>query len=120
MTDGDHQAAESEACEVIVTAPDPHWLAAFVRGLIEDRLVAAAHLLPIRSLYRWQGQLHDERETRAALHTRREHIDAILARTQREHPFEVPGVVVLPITAGGPAYLRWLMEQTTSTKGTKS
>jgi periplasmic divalent cation tolerance protein len=29
-----------------------------------------------------------------------------------EHPYEVPGVVAVPIIDGGPAYLHWILEQT--------
>ena len=32
------------------------------RTLIEERLVACANLIPISSLYRWEGELQDDRE----------------------------------------------------------
>jgi periplasmic divalent cation tolerance protein len=32
-----------ELCEVVITAPDPDWLCAFARSLVEDRLAASAH-----------------------------------------------------------------------------
>lgn len=101
-----------EFCEVIITAPDHEWLAAFVRRLVEDRLCAAGHLFPMRTIYRWQGALHDTTETRAALHTRASLVAAIVERTDAEHPYEVPGVVALPITAGGSAYLDWITAST--------
>jgi periplasmic divalent cation tolerance protein len=103
-----------EVCEVVITAPDGEWLAAFVRRLIEDRLAAAGHLFPMRTLYRWQGTLHDEPETRAAIHTRVSLVSAILNRVHAEHPYEVPGAVVLPIATGNPAYLTWIVSETGS------
>lgn len=33
----------SELCEVVITAPDPDWLYAFARSLVEDGLAASAH-----------------------------------------------------------------------------
>lgn len=101
-----------EFCEVIITAPDGEWLAAFVRGLVEDRLCAAGHLFPMRTIYRWQGELHDTAETRAALHTRASLVAAIVERTNAEHPYEVPGIVAVPITGGGPGYLDWITAST--------
>lgn len=104
----------SEPCvEVVVTAPDVDWLVAFTRRLVEDRLVAGGHhVAPIRSLYRWQGAIEDQAETRVALHTRASLVDAITERTNAEHPYEVPCVIALPITAGNPAYLDWIVAET--------
>ena len=104
-----------DPCEVIITAPDPDWLAAFVRQLVDDRLAAAGHVAPIRSIYRWEGAVHDVNEARAALHTRAALVPAIIDRTNAEHPYDVPGVVALPITAGNPAYLDWINNSTLGT-----
>ena len=58
-------------CEVIITADNEDWLMNFTRSLVEDRLVACGqHIAPIRSIYRWDGTIHDDREMRVALHTR--------------------------------------------------
>ena len=104
----------SEPCvEVVVTAPDADWLVAFTRRLVEDRLAACGHhVAPIRSLYRWQGTIEDETEARVALHTRASLVREVIERTTAEHPFEVPCVIALPITAGNPAYLEWIVAET--------
>lgn len=104
----------SEPCvEVVVTAPDVNWLVAFTRRLVEDRLVACGHhVAPIRSIYRWQGAIEDQPEARVALHTRASLVDAVTKRTNAEHPYEVPCVIALPITAGNPAYLEWIVTET--------
>ncbi|HET6391589.1 MAG TPA: divalent-cation tolerance protein CutA [Blastococcus sp.] len=104
---------EPECCEVVVTAADADWLAGFTRTLVEEGLVACGHLLgPIRSVYRWEGAVHDEPEARVALHTRRSLVDAVVARTAQLHPYEVPCVIAMPLVGGEPAYLRWVHEQT--------
>jgi periplasmic divalent cation tolerance protein len=102
-----------EAVEVIVTGPDPDWLAAFTRRLVDDRLAACGHnIAPIRSIYRWQGQVYDEAEARVALHTRRSLVERITERADSEHPYEVPCVIAVAIVAGNPAYLRWVLAET--------
>jgi periplasmic divalent cation tolerance protein len=102
-----------EVCEVIITAPDPEWLVEFTRRLVVDGLCASGHnFAPIRSIYRWQGQIYDRTEGRVALRTRRDLLPKILERTQREHPYEVPSVVAVPITDGGPDYILWILEET--------
>jgi periplasmic divalent cation tolerance protein len=110
---------DTEFCEVVITADDPRWLAGFTRTLVEERLAACGHLVaPIRSIYRWDGAVHDETEARVALHTRRALVDVIVARTNQEHGYEVPCVIALPLTGGNPAYLAWLAAETaTSSAG---
>jgi periplasmic divalent cation tolerance protein len=106
---------DEEYCEVVVTAGDADWLAGFTRTLVEERLAACGHQLEaIRSVYRWQGEVHDEREARVALHTRRSLVPAIVARTEQLHPYELPCVIALPLVGGNPAYLRWIAEETGS------
>jgi periplasmic divalent cation tolerance protein len=97
----------TELCEVVITAPDPDWLYSFARSLVEDRLAASAHnFTPVRSIYRWQGQVHERAEGRVSLNTSRERVAEIVARARREHPYQVPGVSTRPIIDGNPDYLR--------------
>jgi periplasmic divalent cation tolerance protein len=104
---------DEEFCEVVVTAADADWLAGFTRTLVEERLAACGHhTAPIRSVYRWQGEVQDEPEARVALHTRRDLVPRIVARTRQLHPYDVPCVIALPLVGGNPDYLRWVDEET--------
>jgi len=109
----DSSAEDAECCEVVVTGPDPEWLAGYTRTLVEERLAACGHnLARIRSIYRWEGVVHDEAEARVALHTRRSLVPEVVDRTHELHPYDVPCVIALPLVGGDPAYLRWIAEQT--------
>ena len=89
---------DEECCEVVVTAADADWLAGFTRTLVEERLAACGHVsAPIRSVYRWEGAVHDEAEARVALHTRRSLVPAIVARTDELHPYDIPCVIALSL-----------------------
>lgn len=102
-----------EVCEVVITAPDSEWLASFTRRLVADQICASGHCIsPIRSIYRWQGVIHDEAEARVVLHTRTALVPEIIERARREHPYEVPCVIALPIRSGNPAYLEWILNGT--------
>jgi periplasmic divalent cation tolerance protein len=104
---------DEEFCEVVVTAGDAGWLAGFTRTLVEERLAACGHVTgEIRSVYRWDGAIHDEPEARVALHTRRSLVPAIVVRAGQLHPYDVPCVIALPLVGGNPAYLRWIGEET--------
>jgi periplasmic divalent cation tolerance protein len=100
-------------CEVIITADDEDRLINFTRSLVEDRLAACGqHVAPIRSIYRWNGSIHDDREIRVALHTRASLVPAIVDRANRQLSYEVPCVLALSVETGNPDYLAWVIEQT--------
>jgi len=106
-----------EVCEVVITGPSQEWVATFTRQLVDDHLAACGHTISeIRSTYRWQDAVHDETEARVALHTRRSLVPAIVDRANRDHPYDVPCVIALPIVEGNPAYVDWVLDETANGK----
>lgn len=106
---------DSDVCELVITAADPESLADLTRLLVEDRLVACGHQIEIiRSMYRWDGEVHDEPEARVNLHTRLELVDRIVQRVRAHHPYDVPCLIALPVIAGNPDYLEWVAAETRS------
>jgi periplasmic divalent cation tolerance protein len=101
-----------DVCEMVITADDEGWLIDFTRSLVADRLAACGHHQPIRSVFRWQGSMQEERETRVALHTRQSLVDTIIERVTGAHPYDVPCVIALPVVGGSPAYLAWVLAET--------
>jgi periplasmic divalent cation tolerance protein len=112
MSDDD-QAEDIEICEIVITAPDAEWLATFCRSLIEDRLAAAVHIIEdIRTLYRWQGEIHDTHEARAHIRTRMGHIENIAAKAKASHPYQVPSITMFCLVALNGAYSDWIVTMT--------
>lgn len=104
---------DADYAEVVITADDAEWLAAFTRSLVEDRLAACGHTITgMRATYRWDDTIHDDPQARVALHTRASLVGEIVARADRDHPDEVPCVIALPITGGNRAYLDWISAET--------
>lgn len=83
------------------------------RQLVTEGLCASAHNFdPVRSVYRWRGEVQERTEGRASLHTKMSLIDAIVPRVKEAHPYEVPGISARPITNGNPDYLQWIINET--------
>lgn len=107
-------APAEDLCEVIVTAPDGAWLEDLCRQLVSNRLASSAHVIHnVRSIYRWQGSVHEITEARAFLRSRTRLVDALTAYVVERHPYDVPNVTALPIVAGNPEYLDWIRTETT-------
>jgi periplasmic divalent cation tolerance protein len=87
-------------------------LYSFARALVKEGLAASAHnFTPVRSIYRWQSQVHERTEGRVSLNTGRGRVAEIVARAQREHPYQVPGVSTRAIIDGNPDYLAWIAKR---------
>lgn len=85
-----------------------------VRTLVSEQLAACGNLVgPIRSIYRWQGEVQDEPETLVILKTTRDRFEAMRARLVELHPYEVAEVIALPVEAGHAPYLAWVAAETT-------
>jgi periplasmic divalent cation tolerance protein len=94
---------------VLVTAPDAEVGARIGRALVEEGLAACANLVPgVRSIYRWQGAVHDDAEVLLILKTRAALSAALAARVRALHPYQLPEVLALPVAGGSEPYLDWV------------
>ncbi len=84
------------------------------RTLVEERLAACVNVLPgVTSVYRWEGALQEDEEVVLLAKTREALADAVRARIEALHAYDLPCVVVLPHGASGSArYRAWVEEQT--------
>lgn len=97
---------------VLITAPDAETGARLARALVEERLAACANLVPgVRSIYRFEGQVHDDPEVLLVVKTRRERCEALAERVRALHPYALPEVLALDAAGGSPAYLRWVGDE---------
>lgn len=98
---------------VLTTLPGDADGISFARTLVGERLAACVNLLaPMDSVYRWEGHVEQDTERQVIVKTSRERVVALWDRIRELHPYEVPEFVVLSITDGSDAYLRWLGEST--------
>jgi periplasmic divalent cation tolerance protein len=96
---------------VSVAAPDGQTALRLARLLVEGRLAACVQIVdPIRSVYRWQGEVKDETEVLLLAKSAVDLVPRIDELLRREHPYEVPELAAVPIATGSPAYLKWLEE----------
>jgi periplasmic divalent cation tolerance protein len=105
-----------DAIVVITTLASAEEAVTLVRTLLERRLIACGNILPgVRSLYRWEGKVADEREVIVILKTRRVRLDALELAFGELHPYKVPELLALPVSAGLHKYLEWIDDETSLT-----
>ncbi len=97
---------------VFVTAGSEEEAATIARSLVELRLAACASIVPrIRSIYRWQGQIHDEQECLIIIKAATSQFEVLQERVRELHSYEVPEIISFPVTRGLPQYLDWVLRQ---------
>ena len=101
------------ALVVIATVPDENLAVKVTAALLQQGLAACVHALPAgKSTYRWQGNVETASEITLLIKTRSAHYAELEAVLTRLHPYDVPEILALPVIAGLPAYLNWIMDET--------
>ena len=103
----------TEALLVLTNCPDEHSADRIALALVEQRLAACVNrLTPVQSVYRWQGNVERATEVPLLVKTTRERYGDVEQAIRHLHPYDVPEIIALPITAGYAAYLRWIESET--------
>lgn len=97
---------------MLTTLPSREEAARLAAGLVDERLAACAQMLNIDSVYRWQGEVHQEPEVLLLIKTRTALFETVIARIKALHPYSVPQIVGTAFLAGLPAYLDWIDAET--------
>lgn len=94
---------------VLVTAPDEEVAGRLAHAVVAEGLVACVNLVPaVRSIYRWEGDVQDDAEVLLVMKTTEENMEALCARIDALHPYDLPEVLALPAVGGSVAYLDWV------------
>ncbi|MEO0313853.1 MAG: hypothetical protein RI928_309 [Pseudomonadota bacterium] len=98
---------------VMTHMPDAESAEVLAGALVETRLAACVNLSPtVKSVYRWQGKIERANEVTLTIKTTQGHYTALEAAIRAAHPYEVPEIIALPVVAGLPSYLQWIVAET--------
>jgi len=98
-------------CIVLVTTASEPEAEQMAEALIASRLAACVSLLPIRSIYTWQGEVCRESEWQLLIKTQLDHFAELEAKIRELHRYETPEIIALPILQGSQPYLEWMAAQ---------
>lgn len=99
----------SEALVILCTCPDDAIAGRLTRSLVEQRLAACVNILPaVRSIYSWQGEVHDDKEVLLVIKTLESRHAALEAWLLEHHPYDVPEIVAIPAEHVSADYLAWI------------
>jgi periplasmic divalent cation tolerance protein len=107
----------SDPIVVLVTCGSEDEALKIANALVEEHLAACVNLVaPIRSIYRWEGKIWDEKEWLLIIKTQKDRFEELEKKVKSLHSYSVPEIISLPIVEGSLAYLDWIKENTESGK----
>lgn len=103
----------SEVLLVITNLPDRAIAERIADALVTERAAACVNVMTeCASVYRWQGKLEHASEVPLFIKTTRAAYPRLEAALRKLHPYEVPEIIALPVSAGLPEYLNWVAAET--------
>ena len=101
----------SDELIVLVTVPGRADGERIAEAVVGEQLAACVNILgPIRSIYRWQGEICRDDEHLLLIKSTRARYKDLETRIKALHSYDVPEVIALPIERGSAEYLNWLRE----------
>ncbi|MBY8996240.1 MAG: divalent-cation tolerance protein CutA [Candidatus Thorarchaeota archaeon] len=85
------------------------------RTLVEKRVCACVNIIPkVTSIYHWKDEIVEDSESLLIMKTDTKHIEVLWEAVKKDHPYEVPEYVILPIEWGSQDYLAWISQNVKS------
>lgn len=81
------------------------------QGAVEAKLAACVQVSgPVRSVYRWKGELENSPEYRLLFKTAESRLESLHAWIKDNHPYETPQFYALVADHVDEQYLRWVTD----------
>lgn len=93
------------ATAYITTPPDA--AGEIARTLVEEELAACVNRVPCVSVYRWEGEIHEDEEAILLAKTTDETYESLCERVEEIHPYEVPCIERFDEDDELPAFADW-------------
>ena len=102
----------TDLLQVHTTLPTQEQANDLARRLVVARQAACVQVLgPVQSTYRWEGQVEQAQEWLLLAKTTVAGYAALEQAIRQSHPYQVPEILAVPVTAGYQAYLEWVWQE---------
>ena len=102
------QDEEKKKVVIVLCTVPPGMAHTIATQLLDRHLAACVNILPVRSVYRWEGSVCDEPEDLLVIKTTSAKVDELKSALVSMHPYDIPEVLCLPVKDGYDRYLSWV------------
>jgi periplasmic divalent cation tolerance protein len=106
----------SEHRLVLITCGQEEEARLIARRIVADSAAAGVQIVPIESIYKWQGEVVEDHEWLLVAKTRAEKFGFIEEIVDEIHSYKVPPLLAIDISEASAPYLAWIddvVEETT-------
>ena len=101
----------AESLVVLCTCPEATTARRLAETLVRERHAACANILPgVESVFEWQGKMEAETEALLIIKTTPGAYPGLEQTLAREHPYELPEIIAVPVERGLEGYLTWVKQ----------
>ena len=85
------------------------------RLLVEKQVCACVNIIPrVMSIYHWKDEIIEDEESILLMKTEANQKEDLWETLRKEHPYEVPEFIIIPIIWGSKEYLDWISQSITN------
>jgi periplasmic divalent cation tolerance protein len=103
------QAPKDNLIVVMVTCPSEEEALEISNLVVRKRLAACVNIVPIRSIYEWQGALEDQKEQLLLIKTIKDRFEEMRDMIKSVHSYDIPEIIAFDISAASPDYAYWII-----------
>ena len=97
---------------ILCTVPNANTAYTLSQLLLKKHLAACINIIPaVLSLYNWNNKIEQAQEQQLIIKTSSHCFNEINLLLNKNHPYDNPEIIELPITNGSPAYLAWIQKE---------
>ena len=103
-----------QICVLLTTLANEDEAQNMSRMLIEQKFAACTQEFTVNSRFRWEGAIQSETEVVILVKTAVDRVDDAVEAIKEAHSYDLPEIIVLPVTGGLAGYMDWVRSETRS------
>lgn len=101
-----------EYVQIITTTDTKESAEKIANALVQNRLAACVQIIgPTTSVYWWEKKIEKATEWLCIVKTRRDLYKTVESTIRRNHTYEIPEILAVPVIEGSESYISWLDEE---------
>jgi periplasmic divalent cation tolerance protein len=94
---------------VVMVTCDSEDEAQHIAGLlVEAHLAACVNIVPVRSIFEWDGKIEDQSERLLLIKSMKSRFDQLKDVVKANHSYDLPEIIALDIASSSSEYADWI------------
>jgi periplasmic divalent cation tolerance protein len=106
-----------DLCIILTLTSNLNEAKKIAHALVKSKLAACVNIIQnVISVYEWKNEICEDGEYFIFIKTQKAHFEGVKEEILKNHSYELPVVLMLPVETGLLEYLEWVKKNTTPAK----